>query len=124
MIVIGLRDLEQCYNKFKLETVLELKSIILSTVSALFVFLALAKRGGTFGETHITFMHSILESVFQCFNVENVPYARDIRRHASALMIKVSRLGLRVLIIFIFCTTWIKRRIGTASVASAILEMG
>lgn len=89
MIGIGLQDLEKCYNKFKEETVLELKSIILSTVSALFVFLALTKRCGAFGETHLGFMHSIVGSVFQCFNYENQVYARDIRRHAAALMIKV-----------------------------------
>ncbi|ODN00153.1 Exportin-5 [Orchesella cincta] len=90
MVEIGLRDLEQCYSKFKEETSLELKSIILSTVSALFVFLGLAKDSQTFGDVHMTFMNSILGSVFECFNYENVVYARDIRRHAAALMIKLS----------------------------------
>ncbi|CAL8089627.1 unnamed protein product [Orchesella dallaii] len=90
MVEIGLRDLEQCYSKFKEETTLELKSIILSTVSALFIFLGLAKESQTFGDVHLTFMNSILGSVFECFNYENVVYARDIRRHAAALMIKLS----------------------------------
>lgn len=90
MIQVGLQDLEKCYTRFKQETSLEFKSIILSTVSAMFVFLSLSKKCGTFGSTHFSFMNSIFESVFQCFSYENAPYVRDMRRHAAALMIKVS----------------------------------
>lgn len=88
MIKVGLMDLETCHSKFNSETSLELKSLILSLVSALFVFLSLAKKRGDFSEAHHRMMISIFDSMFKCLQIEDSS-TREIRRHSAALLIKV-----------------------------------
>jgi len=89
IVRIGLIDLEKCFEKFNSEETLEVKSLILSAVSALFVFLDLAKRRNEFSTAHMQLMMSIFDSVFKCFHLEGSPGCRDIRRHAASLLIKV-----------------------------------
>lgn len=93
MIKVGLMDLETCHSKFNSEPSLELKSLILSLVSALFVFLFLAKKRGEFSEAHHRMMVSICDSMFKCFHYEDsgTGNTREIRRHSSALLIKVRK---------------------------------
>ncbi len=102
MIKVGLMDLETCHSKFNSEPSLELKSLILSLVSALFVFLSLSKKRGDFSDAHHQMMVSICDSMFKCFQYED-PSTREIRRHSSALLIKVFFYTNDLFNGFIFC---------------------
>jgi hypothetical protein len=89
MIRSGLADLEKCFAKFNSEESLELKSLILSAVSALFVFLDLARQRNEFSNAHLQLMMSIFDSLFKCFHYEGSSSCREIRRHSASLLIKV-----------------------------------